>query len=119
MEPELNIAVSNGETTDKDPATGRFLAGNRLGRGNKGSRWVSTALQEALMEIAAGSKERQYELIIKKVISKAIAGDSHAISLIFDRAEGKALQTIDLKAEVEPAPLTEEKKRELLALLGK
>lgn len=118
MTEELNSAVNNGEATGKDPLTGRFVMGNMLGRGNKGSRWLSKALDEAIMKVSVETGEEVYRAIIEKVIIKAKEGDMRAIALIWEKLEGKTPQTVDFKGQLSSAPpLSEEEKAKLLNLL--
>lgn len=106
----------------KDPNTGRFLPGNTYGRGNKGSRWLSKKLEEAIDKVVTGSDDNAqtyYKALIEKVLDKAINdGDIKAIELIWNRLEGKPQQRIDFSGDVRLAPLSEEKKAELLNLLS-
>ena len=64
---------------------------------NRGSKWLTTSLDEALQKVAEGSKETYHALLIKRVIKKAIVeGDNTMIQHIWNRLEGSAPQTIDL-----------------------
>jgi hypothetical protein len=64
---------------------------NRTGL-NKGSRWMSTLLREALEQKGPNS-------ILAVLIRKAEEGDLNAIKEIFDRVEGKAVQAVEQKTE--------------------
>ena len=68
---------------------------------NRGSKWLTTSLDEALQKIAEGSKETYHALLVKRVIKKAIVdGDNTMIQHIWNRLEGTAPQTINLDASV-------------------
>ena len=68
----------------------------------KGSRNLSTVLREMLEEeievIIDGKKERKKfkDAIIRRLIKKANDGDIRAITEIFDRIEGKAIQSTNI-----------------------
>ena len=58
---------------------------------NKGSKWLTTELDEALRAIGEGNKDPYHVMLIKRLMKKAIVeGDMRAIELIWDRLEGGA-----------------------------
>lgn len=57
---------------------------------NRGSKWLTTLLDEALRKMAEGHKESYDALLIKRVLRSAIVdGDMRAVEHIWDRIEGK------------------------------
>ena len=61
---------------------------NRTGL-NRGSKWLTTQLDEALRQIGDGNKDSYFILLVKRLMRKAIVeGDMRAIELIWDRIEG-------------------------------
>ncbi len=69
---------------------------------NRGSKWLTTKLDEALRRIGDGNKEPYDDLLIKRVMRNAIVdGDMRAIEHIWNRLEGTAPQTIDLQSKGE------------------
>jgi len=84
-EPE---AVNSGEKQgpDKDPKTGQFLPGNRLGKGNPNLRRIKE-MREALQE--AATPER-LQAVLTVMLRKAIEeGDVQAGRLALEYAVGK------------------------------
>ena len=115
MENQSNIEIplNNDKITGKDPVTGQFVKGNKLGKNKpKGSRHLSTMLKEAIKRVAKGGTESYDVLLIKRILEKGIVdGDMKAIEHIWDRLEGKPKASIDIGA-------TEELKDFLLKLNG-
>ena len=96
---------------------GRILSGsvlNPIGK-PKGVRHLSTLLLEKLSEASKSGSVAEEDIIIQKVIEMAKKGNMRAIELIWDRMEGKSLQTISQISQTEP--LTEEQKEKLNKLL--
>ena len=82
------------------------ISGNPCGK--RSSRPLTDALITRLM-FPVDEKPRKGELrtaahaIVEKLIERAVSGDLRAISEIYDRVEGKAIQTV--KAEIEQKPV--------------
>lgn len=76
---------------------------------NRGSKWLTNRLAEALRETAKGSKEPQYELLIKRVLSNAIKkGDQRAIEHVWNRLEGSPKETKEVEVKDKNEMLTNE-----------
>ena len=84
------------------------ISGNSGGR-PKGSRNLSTILEDVLNRkisledpiLKKEVKKRIGEIIVLKLIQKALEGNLRAISEIFDRTEGRPLCRQELKHDVE------------------
>ena len=74
----------------RDPATGKFLAGNAFAQGNPHAKRVGE-LRTAMLEAVT---PRDLRAIVKKLIAQAKAGDVIAAREVLDRSLGKASQTI-------------------------
>ena len=78
---------------------------NKEGR-PKGARSLSTVLREMLDEeipvLIDGKPEKKSfkDVIIRKLVKSAQAGNIRAVQEIFDRVEGKPKQTIDQTTEI-------------------
>lgn len=60
---------------------------------NRGKKWLTTMLTEALQRMGEGNREPYDALLIKRVLKKGIVdGDMRAIEHIWDRAEGPIRQ---------------------------
>ena len=90
--------------TAKKTAPGRpFVkgeSGNPKGRPKKGTTWKETITrltnQARIDEVdPKRQKKRVKELIIKKQIELALAGDKHATKFLAEREEGMPRQSID------------------------
>lgn len=96
-------------------------SGNPSGPG-KGFKHLSTVLRDMLSEdlpvIEDGKKVKKKlsDIIIRKLIIKAMAGDIKAIREILDRTEGKAGQMIEIKTSTDYSRLSV-KEREILRQL--
>lgn len=102
MQEELNSRNIGENTGDyNDPITGRFIQGNP-GK-PKGTRHLSGLLEEAIRRVATDTGTSEDITIVKKVIEKAKEGDMKAIEHIWDRLEGKPMQSlkIDNPAQIE------------------
>lgn len=76
---------------------------------NRGSKWLTRRLEEALRETAKGSKEPQYELLIKRVLSNAIVkGDQRAAEHIWNRLEGAPKETKEVEVKEKSEILSDE-----------
>ncbi len=96
------------KTDGKQTADGKFAHGNKLGKqfqpgesGNSAGRPRLTKLTESLRRLIAETNPRAHEETIAETIAQtlvkmALAGDLQAIKEVFDRAEGKPKQAIDL-----------------------
>lgn len=72
----------------------------------KGTRHLTTLLEEALKKLAEGSKETYEAMLVKRVLLNAIKkGDMKAIEHIWDRIEGKAPQNIDVTSGGKELPV--------------
>ena len=70
---------------------------------NRGSKWLTTKLEEALKRIGDGNSEPYDELLIKRVMRKAIVdGDMRAVELIWDRLEGGTSRSLDVTSGGKP-----------------
>ena len=75
-------------------------SGNPKGRPKKGSTWrevVTRLTNQVQLANIDGKKQRKLvkELIIKKQIDLALAGDKHATKFLAEREEGMPRQSID------------------------
>lgn len=110
MAGERQESIRNPDGTFK-----KGFSGNPAGAPH-GYKKLTTLLTEALAKIANDKGETFDELLVKRVIKNAIdKGDMRAIEHIWDRREGKAVQFIDMKAQVDT--LTDEQKANLRKLL--
>lgn len=80
---------------DRDPVTGYFRPGNKLGRGNPHAARVA-ALRAALLEAVTPDDVRA---AVRALIDQARAGDVVAIRELLDRTVGKATLPVDLASE--------------------
>jgi hypothetical protein len=78
---------TDGKTTGRDEA-GKFMNGNRLGRGGAPLAQRSLALRAALL---ASVTAEDIAAIVKKLIEKARKGDLRAAREILNRTCGKAI----------------------------
>jgi hypothetical protein len=92
MNEEEKDPLNNGKKWGKDKKTGRFLPGHTYGQGRpKGTLGITQLLREALEEVPEGSDKTYKELLILKIIHKAIVdGDTRMIIEILDRIDGKS-----------------------------
>ena len=83
---------------DRDPATGRFLPGNKSGPGRPaGSVSLTAILREVLLQ--PGPKGRTYAAeIVRTLIEAAIKGEPRAIEFCFERIDGKESKAKDAEA---------------------
>ncbi len=100
------------KTDGKQTVKGKFPPGNKVGKqfpkgesGNPNGRPKLTKLTEALRQQIAeinpdAPEETIAEAIAQTLIKLAIAGDVTAIKEVFDRAEGKPKQAIDLDLQI-------------------
>lgn len=88
--PEPSPAGVNGE--GRDPQSGQFLRGNKLARGNRHQERI-TRLRTALLDAVTPGDMRK---VIKRLVTKAKAGDMQAAKLLLDRLYGRAPQAIQL-----------------------
>lgn len=92
MNEQGNEPLNNGEKWGKDEKTGRFLPGHTFGQGRpKGSPAITPLIRESLEKCPEGSGKTYKELLILKIVHKAIVqGDTRMIIEILDRIDGKA-----------------------------
>ena len=93
--PSADGPVAEG----KDPATGRFVAGNKCGKGNPHFR--ALARNRTLFLVAAGSTQ-VYE-IAHKLVQLALAGNVEAARLVLLYAVGRPTPAVNPDAADEDA----------------
>ena len=107
--------MSAEENTAAKTVTGRPFpkgtSGNPKGRPKKGTTWkdvITRATNQVRLVEADGKKQKQRvkELIVKKQIELAMAGDKHATKFLAEREEGMPRQSIDY-TEHEPDEVVE------------
>jgi len=102
-----DVPLNEGEIKAPLPRNpdGTFIKGtvpNPKGK-PKGLKNFTTKIREALMRIADGTGKTYEELLIDRVLIKAIQdGDSRIINQIWDQFDGKATQKIDHSTGGEP-----------------
>jgi hypothetical protein len=84
----------------RDGRTGRFLPGNRAGRGNPQAGRVA-ALRAALLREVTGGDLRA---AVRALIDKATGGDVAAIRELLDRCIGRAPASDETEAPINTAP---------------
>jgi len=111
--------VKSGNKLVERDEHGRLQKGSLLNPSGrpKGSRHLSTLLEEAIKKVCDDTGTPEDVAIVQKVIERAKAGDMKAIEHIWDRTEGKAPQQIDFKGDITITSLSEEEKAKLLGLL--
>lgn len=92
---------SNGRN-GKDPKTGKFLPGNKLGTG--GDPWA--AQKSKFRSVLANAlTPQEMGKIAKALIRAAKRGESWAVKEVLDRMLGKPQQDVNLKGHVTVAEL--------------
>ncbi|MCC6423752.1 MAG: hypothetical protein IT447_09770 [Phycisphaerales bacterium] len=86
---DRSIQESNGFNRDN---AGRFLRGNRLGRGNPFAKRI-TRLRSALLKAVTTEDIAE---VVQMLMDKAKAGDVAAARELLDRTIGKARQPVDV-----------------------
>jgi hypothetical protein len=79
MDQTPSPTVANGRD-----ANGRFVGGNRLGRGNPNARRAQKLRTELMKSVEGDDLKR----IVKSLVNAAVAGDVSAAKLILDRVLG-------------------------------
>jgi len=88
-DPPPSPAASGG---GRDPTTGRFLPGNKLGTGNPHASRTQR-LRAALFDAIT---PHDIHRIIRRLVGLAKRGDITAARLILDRCFGRPVQTKDI-----------------------
>lgn len=91
----------NGTILEKAPKPGTFQPGFDPRRNTNGkppgARHFTTKVKEALLKIADGTDSTHEQLLIKRILKKAIHdGDGRMIQLLWEQIDGKAPQAIDI-----------------------
>ncbi len=79
MDNQPSLAASSGRASN-----GRFVAGNRLGKGNPNARRAQKLRTELMKSVESDDLKR----IVKSLINAAASGDVSAAKLILDRVLG-------------------------------
>ena len=82
----------------RDPSTGRFAKGNRAGVGRSNPRYDRDLTKEIRRQLAAPGDDglTNAARIVKAMIGQAANGNTKAAEWLGDRAEGKAIQRLDV-----------------------
>ncbi len=104
--------MTKDKTDEKQTVKGKFQPGNKVGKkfqpgetGNRNGRPKLTKLTDALRQQLAeinpdAPEETIAEQIARALITEAKTGNVQAIKELFDRAEGRPKQAIDLDVQV-------------------
>lgn len=88
---------SGNGSNGKDPKTGRFLPGNKLGTGGDPFAAKKTQFRTVLVEAMTPAEMRK---IVTSLLRAAKKGESWAVKEVFDRMLGKPKEHIELDAEL-------------------
>ena len=91
--------LENIEGTTKRDKKGRILRGSIINPKGRtiGSLSLINLLKKRLLEIPEKAKKYIYaDLVIRKLVKKAIAGDMSALKEVFNRVEGTPKESLDL-----------------------
>ena len=83
----------------QDPTTGRFVKGNTLGVGRSQPRYdrnITRDVKRVLAEYGDNGGESWSLRIVRAMARQAAAGNTKAAEWMADRAEGKAVQRLDV-----------------------
>jgi hypothetical protein len=95
----IRTPLTNGCNGDRDSVTGRFVKGNRAGRGNPHAQAVGR-LRSALLR-AVTSEDIQG--VVQALLDKARQGDTAAAKVLLDYTIGRPVATV--MGESSDAPL--------------
>ena len=87
---------SSDGTNGKDPKTGKFLPGNKLGKG--GDPWAEKKHEFRAILSQTITREGFRDVIIT-LMDAAIAGESWAVKEVLDRVLGKATERVKFDAD--------------------
>jgi len=99
----MDNPINNSKITGKDPVTGKFIEGNKFGKGRPpGSKNFYTDFEEAVKEIAEKNKisiEEAKRRLLKRAFTEADDGNFNFYKDIMDRYYGKPVQPIDFTTD--------------------
>ena len=89
-------AIGKNSGILQDPKTGRFVVGNPGGGRPKGSVSITGEIKKKLQE-AAGNAKTYLDLVIQKIIDKAIKdGDTATLRIMWSYIDGMPKQSTDI-----------------------
>jgi len=89
-------AIGKNSGILQDPKTGRFVVGNPGGGRPKGSVSITGEIKKKLQE-AAGNGKTYLDLVIQKIIDKAIKdGDTATLRIMWSYIDGMPKQSTDI-----------------------
>jgi hypothetical protein len=91
LSPSADGPPSTAPPPDKDAATGRFLPGNKLGRGNPHYRRLALA-RSAFLDVVGPEQVRE---LARALLARALAGDVNAAKVVLAYAVGRPPATVD------------------------
>jgi hypothetical protein len=112
----VNIKPQNsGEIVDMRDKNGRFVSGHeKIGGKKEGSISLTTKIKRELETVPQGEKDTYGDLIAKKVVEMAAAGEPTIIKMLWSQIDGTPRVHLDLSNERRPIPLLEGVKEYIL-----
>jgi len=107
----------DGVITGKDPITGQFLPGNKLGGKSVGQRDFATDFDEAVDEIAKDNgitRSEARKILLKVAYKNAKEGNYSFYKDIHDRIYGTATQKVKVDANIHDEEKEEFTKEEVI-----
>lgn len=105
MDESVTTPKENGEKTERDPVSGKFVDGNPGGPGRpKDSFSLITILKNKLVEVPDGYTKTNAELLIEKMIDLSIKrGNDQQIKNILQYVEGMPKQKLEMEGDINVA----------------
>ena len=104
MDKDTEITEDNGKNTGKDPITGRFVEGNKLGGKTPGALSFQTKWATFIDKVAKSNNLTPQEIdeqLFAVGFKKAKEGDYAFYRDLHDRLYGKPQQTLDVTTDGE------------------
>ncbi|OGT24615.1 MAG: hypothetical protein A2W47_07110 [Gammaproteobacteria bacterium RIFCSPHIGHO2_12_38_15] len=108
--------IKNGEQTDRDITTGKFIKGNKGGPGRpEGSISLTTEIKKRLLLLSPDQKRTALEWLADNIIQDALDSNNKMRQMIWNYLDGLPKQSLEIESDWKPIQINIVKKDDTIS----